>query len=68
MKDEVYTLKEIMNAARSLLPDEEDKQNYEYFRGVCELIGRLRLDYGGHGDGTYENAIVVARRLGGKLK
>lgn len=62
---DIYTLDQIMDAARSLFsPDDLWEGPDQYARGVCELIGRLRLDHGGMGEGTAENAIEAADDLG----
>ena len=65
-----FTLAEIRRVAASLLAtgDERDACRFaydatEYTRGICELIGRLRLDVGGDGEGTHENAIEEAREI-----
>lgn len=60
-----YTHKQLLSVASSLLvgcePDE--LEGSEYLRGMCELIGRLELDCGGKGEGTGENALLVAEYL-----
>ena len=56
-----FVLGEIMDAASSLF---SDRGPSEYSRGVCELLGRLVLDYGNGGEGTGENAAIFARALG----
>ena len=60
---EVYPLDQILDTAKSLFGG-GDQGPTEYARGVCELIGRLRLDCFGVGDGTGENALTIAARLG----
>ena len=40
----------------------------EYQRGICELIGRFMLDFAKEGEGTSENAEVVAEKLTMMLK
>lgn len=61
------TLSAILNAAASLFDEEELNQVFplesEYARGVCELIGRIRLDEMGKGCGTGENATLVRELL-----
>lgn len=59
---EAYTLDQIIEAADSLFNPPE-QGHPEYARGVCELIGRLRLDHGGHGEETAHNAIEIAKLL-----
>ena len=60
---ETYTIKQIMDTAASLFEPNEPNPNREYARGVCELIGRLRLDHGGHGEESYFNALEVGDEL-----
>ena len=62
---------QLLLAAASLFePGEtvEARGGSEYQRGVCELIGRLVLDFGGQGEGTSENAELYARRLTAMLR
>lgn len=54
--------REIVDTAKGLV--EPGSTNPEYVRGVCELVGRVRLDALGKGEGTAENAVAFARELG----
>ena len=60
------TLDKIIEVAQTLF-DPEDQGHTEYARGVCELIGRIRLDIMCQGEGTFENAIEVAKQLNVKI-
>lgn len=67
-----YTLDQIYAAAFSLIETGAPSQTVdieasEYARGVCELIGRLRLDFGGEGEGTGENAVEAAAHLNARF-
>lgn len=53
---EQHTFYQLLAVAASLEPT----PGSEYHRGICELIGRLRLDVRGIGERTGDNALVVA--------
>ena len=56
---------QVIAAAKSLFEDSQpDAGHKEYRRGVCELIGRVRLDAIGHGEDTVSNACEVADQIG----
>lgn len=55
IKNETYSLTDMLCVARGLEP----VRGSEYARGICELIGRLRLDVAGHGGETAANAAEV---------
>ena len=40
----------------------------QYLRGVCELVGRIKLDLLGEGEGTSENALAVSSEIDMRLK
>ena len=61
------SLQDIIYVARSLFEHDGDvavDDPSEYARGVCELVGRVMLDMLHQGEGTYENAVLVAKELG----
>lgn len=59
-EDMSFTLHELLQAAKSL---EIGREQTEYGRGVCELIARALLDMRGIGEGTGENASLIAKEL-----
>ena len=62
----MYSERQIVLAAASLFEPGETIQAYggsEYQRGVCELLGRLKLDFGLSGEGTGENAEIYAAKI-----
>lgn len=67
---DVVALDSIVETAKSLFDpvdrdvSDEDKTMREYERGTCEVVGRVMLDDFGRGEGTSENAVLVAKKIG----
>ena len=51
------TFEDLLDVARTLI--DLDRPASEYTRGICELIGRYRLDIDGKGESSGENAQMV---------